>query len=158
MKTIKLLIAAAMVLLPLPLTAQELPAAKPDVKGPDTTNGKADNRSADEAIDDAKGATNAAIEAAKEAIIKAIDKAKEHTSSALKTGKEATEGALDKATEATRILDKAAKAAREVLDAAKHAAGAVLDKAKDAAEDGSKADKPAEPETKPAPSDGDAKD
>jgi len=107
-------------------------------------------RTAGEAIDDAKDATNAAIEAAKQAILKAIDEAKDNAGAKLEQGKKASEDALDKAHDATKLLDKAAEAAREVLDKAKQATSEVFDKAKDAADELSKA--PAKStEASPAP-------
>jgi len=149
MKTISILVVAAMALLALPSLAQEEPDEKPAVESPDTTNKHADEHSADEAIDKAKDATNKAIETAKNAIIKAIEKAKKHSSSAIETGKEATEDALGKASKTTEILDKVAEATREILDKVKQATSEILEKAKEVTEQKSEADEP--PDAPPAP-------
>lgn len=141
MKRLIPLLAAALLLPLLALADEKAPADDPAVEEPDARDETGSHRTAGEAIDDAKDATNAAIEAAKTAILKAIDYAKENAVSALDTGKKASEDAMDQAHEATRILDKAAEAARDVLDKAKQATSEVLDKAKDAAEEGGTPDK-----------------
>ncbi len=128
------LLAAALLLAPPALADEKAAPNDPAVEAPDEPGS---HRTAGEAIDHAKDATNAAIEAAKQAILKAIDYAKENAGSAIDTGKKASNEAMDQAHEATRILDKAAEAARDVLDKAKQATSEVLDKAKEAAEDGS---------------------
>jgi len=63
MKTIIILIVAAMAFLVLPSLAQEEPADKPAVEAPDTTNKQDDEQAPTETF-----------EAAKDAIIKAIEK------------------------------------------------------------------------------------